>query len=241
VTAHDLRGQVAIVTGGGSGIGRAIAVSLATGGVRCALVGRRAEKLDSTLSTLATPGIAVVADITDHQTHARVLDETRNAFGPANILVHAAGRFENQPIEDTTDELWDGILAVNVTALMALTRTAWPTLVSTSGQIVLISSIATTQHFEGDAAYAASKAGVDALGQVLALEGNKHGIRVITINPAQTDTDLWDGKAPPEVRARMMTSSAVGELTAALVAIDRGVDFSPVRIRPTQDPWKAGD
>jgi NAD(P)-dependent dehydrogenase (short-subunit alcohol dehydrogenase family) len=241
VTANDLQGQVAIITGGGSGIGRAIAISLAAGGVRCALIGRRSEKLDSSLGALATPGIAIVADITDHRTHARILDEAQNALGPVNILVHAAGMFENQPIEDTTDELWDDILAVNLTAVMALTRTAWPTLGSTSGQIVLISSIATTQHYEGDAAYASSKAGVDALGQVLALEGNKHGIRVIPINPAQTDTDLWDGKAPPEVRARMMTASAVGELTAALVAIDRGVDFSPIRIRPTQDPWGAGD
>ena len=241
MTAHDLQGQVAIVTGGGSGIGRAIAASLAADGVRCALVGRRAEKLDSALGRLATPGIAIVADITDHRTHAQILDETQNTLGPVNILVHSAGIFENQPIEDTTDEVWDGILAVNLTAVMTLTRTAWPTLVSTSGQIVLISSIATTQHFEGDAAYAASKAGVDALGQVLALEGNKHGIRVITINPAQTDTDLWDDKAPPEVRARMMKSTAVGELAAALVAIDRDVDLSPIRIRPTQDPWKTGD
>ncbi|RLE25734.1 MAG: hypothetical protein DRJ50_02395 [Actinobacteria bacterium] len=241
MTTQDLSGQVAIITGGGSGIGHAIAVSLASRSVRCALVGRSATKLESALSTLATPGIAIVADITDHQTHTRILNETRHVLGPVNTLVHAAGVFENQPIEDTTDELWDGILAVNLTAVMALTRTAWPTLHSTSGQIVLISSIATTVHFAGDAAYAASKAGVDALGQVLALEGNEHGIRVITINPAQTDTDLWDGKASPAVRSRMMTAAAIGDLTAALVATDRGIEFSPIKVRPTQDPWKTGD
>lgn len=241
MTAHNLQGHVAIITGGGSGIGRAIAASLAAGGVRCALVGRRAERLDSALSVLATPGIALVADITDHRTHTRILGETEHAFGPATILVHAAGIFENQPIEETTDELWDDILAINLTAVMSLTRTAWPTLKSTSGQIVLISSIATTMQFEGDAAYAASKAGVDALGQVLALEGNKYGIRVITLNPAQTDTDLWDGKASAEVRSRMMTAGAIGDLTGALVATDRGIEFSPIRIRPTQDPWKTED
>ncbi|MYJ42540.1 MAG: SDR family NAD(P)-dependent oxidoreductase, partial [Acidimicrobiaceae bacterium] len=87
------------------------------------------------------------------------------------------------------------------------------------------------------AAYAASKGGLNALGEVLRLEGRGCGIRVITLCPAQIDTELWDGKAPDSVRARMMTAAGVGELVASLVHTDRRIDIGPIVIRPVRDPW----
>ena len=103
---------------------------------------------------------------------------------------------------------------------------------------MLISSIAAVQAFEGNAAYAASKGGLNALGEVLRLEGRDRGIRVITVCPAQIDTELWEGKAPDQVRARMMPAAGVGELVADLIGTDRRIDIGPVVIRPVHDPWQ---
>ena len=121
---------------------------------------------------------------------------------------------------------------------MAFTSAAWEPLTASGGQIVLVSSIAAVQAFEGNAAYAASKGGLNALGEVLRLEGRDRGIRVITLCPAQIDTELWDGKAPDRVRERMMPAEGVGELVADLVDTDRRIDIEPVVIRPVHDPWQ---
>ncbi|MFQ5558210.1 MAG: SDR family oxidoreductase [Acidimicrobiales bacterium] len=236
-----LGGQVAVVTGGGSGIGRAIAVSLARRGVRCVLAGRRASMLSETLAMLDVPGTSVVADVTDAGDRRSIVDHVLHSLGRIDLLVHAAGVFEKRPVDQTDDEFWNRITDVNVAAVMALSRSAWPALSATSGQIVLISSIAATEAFEGDAAYAASKGALEALGRVLALEGRPHGIRVITVAPGQTDTAIWGDEAPPEVRARMMPASGVGELIASLVAADRRIAMSPLAIRPTNDPWSVED
>ena len=120
---------------------------------------------------------------------------------------------------------------------MALTRASWEALSDSGGQIVLISSIAAVQAFEGNAAYAASKGGLNALGEVLRLEGRAFGIRVITVCPAQIDTELWEDKAPDHVRERMMPADGVGELVADLVGTDRRIDIAPVVVRPVRDPW----
>ena len=182
--------------------------------------------------------MALAADLTEPGAPDRVAERALEAFGRIDVLVHAAGVFEKQPAGAVDDEHWRRVLDVNLTAAMALTRACWEPLASSGGQVVLISSIAAVQPFEGNAAYAASKAGMNAYGEVLRLEGRDSGIRVITLCPAQTDTELWDGKAPEAVRARMMPAAAVGGLVASLVALDRRIDIAPVAIRPVRDPWQ---
>lgn len=237
VAPTALDGQVAVVTGGGSGIGRATAAALATRGVRCVLVGRRENVLATAVGELPTGAGHVAADLTEPGAPERVVDEVLADHGRIDLLVHAAGRFDSRPVEDTDDEFWRDVLELNLGATMALTRAAWSALGDSGGQIVLVSSVAAIEGFPGDAAYAASKGGVNALGGVLALEGRPHGIRIVTVCPGQVDTELWDGTAPDQVRARMMTAAGVGELVASLVATDRSINIAPVFIRPTDDPW----
>lgn len=232
-------GRVALVTGGGSGIGLACAAALARRGMCNVLVGRRQDRLEAAAAGLAVPGVALAADLTEPGASDRVAEQALEACGRIDVLVHSAGIFETQPVPDITPESWRRVLDLNLGAVAALTAACWGALAATGGQVVLISSIAAVQAFKGDAAYAASKAGMNAYGEVLRLEGQDRGIRVITLCPAQIDTDLWDGKAPDEVRARMMPVEAVGELAASLVTMDRRIDIAPVAIRPVSDPWQS--
>ena len=228
---------MAIITGGGSGIGRACAAALSARGLRCVLVGRRRDRLKAGAATLGAPATVVRADLTEPGAPERVVEETLAACGRIDVMVHSAGVFEKAPASKVTPDHWQRVLDVNLSAVMALTRAGWQALSDSRGQIVLISSVAAVQPFEGNAAYAASKGGLNALGEVLRLEGRDRGIRVITLSPAQIDTELWDGKAPAGVRARMMPAAGVGELVADLVGTDRRIDIGPIVIRPVHDPW----
>ena len=228
---------VAIVTGGGTGIGLACAAALSVRGTRCVLVGRREDRLRAAAASLDSPAAIVAADLTASGEPERVVTEVLAAHGRIDVMVHSAGVFEKAPASEATPDHWQRVLDINLSAVMALTRAGWKALSDSGGQIVLISSIAAVQPFEGNAAYAASKGGLNTLGEVLRLEGRDRGIRVVTLSPAQIDTELWDGKAPDAVRSRMMPAAGVGELVADLIGTDRRIDIGPIIIRPVRDPW----
>lgn len=179
----------------------------------------------------------MAADLAESGEPERVVQGALASYGRIDVMVHSAGVFEKAPASEVTPDHWQRVLDVNLSAVMALTRAGWEALSDSGGQVVLISSVAAVQAFEGNAAYAASKGGLNALGEVLRLEGRDRGIRVITLCPAQIDTELWDGKAPDAVRSRMMPAAGVGELVADLVGADRRIDIGPVVIRPVHDPW----
>lgn len=233
----DQSTRVAIVTGGGSGIGLACAVAMSERGTRCVLVGRREMRLRAAAESLASPAVPLAADLTEPGEAERVVQGTLAAHGRIDVMVHSAGVFDKALASEVTPDHWQRVLATNLSAVMALTRAGWEALSDSGGQVVLISSIAAVQPFEGNAAYAASKGGLNALGEVLRLEGRDCGIRVITLCPAQIDTELWDDKAPQNVRARMMPAAGVGELVADLLDTDRRIDIGPLVIRPVHDPW----
>lgn len=237
MSESDLTGKVALVTGGGSGVGAAVAAALAEQGVHVMATGRREDRLSAVARSLATPGGYIAADITGAETPDRALGATIDKFGRLDIVVNAAGVFDKAPIEDTDAAFWHRIVEVNLSAVVALTRAAWPHLRQTAGQVVLISSAAALRGFPENSAYAASKGGINALGEVLRVEGQLHGIRVLTVCPAQIDTELWDDKAPDRVRAEMMRPDGVGRLIATLVASDRSIDYAPISIQPPTDPW----
>ena len=226
------------MTGGGSGIGLACASALSARGTLCVLVGRREDRLRAAAESLGSPAAALAADLTVPGEPERVVAETVAAHGRLDVIVHSAGTFEKAAAAEVTADHWQNVMDINLGAVMALTRAGWEPLAAAGGQIVLISSIAAVQAFEGNAAYAASKGGLNALGEVLRLEGRDRGIRVITLCPAQIDTELWDEKAPDRVRERMMPAAGVGELVADLVDTDRRIDIAPVVIRPVHDPWQ---
>jgi NAD(P)-dependent dehydrogenase (short-subunit alcohol dehydrogenase family) len=235
-------GQTAIVTGAGSGLGAAIARVLAAAGAHCLLAGRRPSMLADVADQIAAAaGQATVAatDVTQPEQVERLAVEALAVSGRIDILVNAAGIFRLAPFEATSIELFDATLAVNLRGAFLCCRAVWPHMRRAGGgQIVNLSSMAAVRAFEGNAAYAPSKAGLNGLSAVMALEGRPYNIRVLTVCPAATDTPVWDGQAPEAVRAQMMLPEAVAEQVAWLLAAPRSLAFEPIVIGNFQDPWR---
>ena len=232
-------GQVVLVTGGSSGIGAATAMALAARGARVVVAGRSLERLEAVAAQAGPLTTPLACDLARWDAPGELIAEVVDRFDRLDVVVNAAGVFEKRSIADTDPDFWRSVVEVNLKATVQLTRAAWPHLQASAGQVVLISSIAAVRGFPENAAYAASKGGLNAFGEVLRVEGRPSGIRVLTICPAQTDTEIWEGKAPDAVRAAMMRAPGVGELIADLVGTDRSIDFAPLFIEPPVDPWSA--
>jgi NAD(P)-dependent dehydrogenase (short-subunit alcohol dehydrogenase family) len=171
-----LAGKRALVTGGTRGIGQATATALRRAGCDVTVVARR------------TPADGIVADVTKTEDIERLAQNQ-----DPDILVHAAGAFELAPIAQTSVESFDRILAANLRGAFLLIRTFLPRMLARgSGHIVSIGSIAGRQAFAGNGAYSASKYGLRGLHAVLDVELKGTGVRSTLIEPAATDTALWD-------------------------------------------------
>lgn len=189
-TSNRLAGKVAIVTGGGTGIGRATAEAFVGEGAKVLIVGRRegpikelAAKFDSAMTYLQ-------ADVTQPGIAKAIIDHAVEVFGRLDILVNNAGVAVVKPLSLVSDEEIDLMLTTNVRALLAMSREAIPALEESSGSIINLSSVAAQTAVPGMSAYAATKSGVDRLSKILAAELGPSGIRVNTVAPGLTQTDM---------------------------------------------------
>jgi len=197
-----LQGKVALVTGGGSGIGRGIAVAFAEAGARVVICGRREEPLRATADALGGPACAraLVADVTRPDDRRRVLRETVDAFDALDILVNNAGAVRTVgPLADLDEADWEALVAVNATAPLFLATAALPWLRPRRGVILNVSTGASLKPVPGYAAYGASKAALNHLTRTLALEAAPD-VRVNLICPGGVDTPIFGTfLSPPEV------------------------------------------
>jgi NAD(P)-dependent dehydrogenase (short-subunit alcohol dehydrogenase family) len=188
----SLVGKSVIVTGATSGIGRAAARAFVREGAGVLLTGRDEAAL-SELRAASEAGARVVfcaADLTGADAPARVVERAVEAFGGVDVLVNAAGIIASAPLDGTTDELWDQMMAINLRAPFRLMRAAAPHLAARRGAIVNVSSVNGLRSFPGVLAYCVSKAGLDHLTRCAALEMAPLGVRVNAVNPGVTVTNL---------------------------------------------------
>jgi NAD(P)-dependent dehydrogenase (short-subunit alcohol dehydrogenase family) len=191
---QDHAGSAALVTGGSSGIGRAVAELLAAGGASVAVCSVDADEAGVVAGAIAGRGlvaVSVAADVRDSRSVAKAVERTVAAFGSLDILVTCAGIQSYGTAADTDDETWDDVFAVNVKGVFVAARAALPYLRrSARGAIVIVSSVQALATQAGVAAYAASKGALNAMTRSLAIDEAAHGVRVNAVCPGSVDTPM---------------------------------------------------
>lgn len=213
-STFDFTGSVVLVTGGGTGIGRAITEAFLRAGASVAITGRRREKLDEALAghpddrTRALP-----ADLTDPAQVRAVVADVVEHFGRLDVLVSNAGAYAGGDITEVDDDDWTAMRALNVDGFFHLAKAALPHLESSGGNLVAVSSVSGERGDWGQAAYNATKASVSTFVRSLALDWGTRGVRINAVAPALTVTDLTRAIATDDdVRPKFENRTAVGRV-----------------------------
>lgn len=233
-----------LLTGAGSGIGRALAQRLAERGHALLLAGRTLSKLDETadLCRARAPGARLVVatcDLADSAQAAGLVERARAELGGLAALVNCAGLARVVPLQETDEATLLESLRTNTLGPAALIRAAWPHFVAQRGGcIVNVSSVAAFDPFSGFFAYAASKAALDSMTRSCHVEGKAHGIRAFSVNPGAVETPMLRASFSPSMvpESAALDPSVVAEIIAECIEgardCERGRSIAVVRGKP---------
>jgi NAD(P)-dependent dehydrogenase (short-subunit alcohol dehydrogenase family) len=192
----ELEGKIALVTGAGSGIGKAAALRFAKAGAKVAVLSDNLQEIEATAKQIGFSGLPLVADVSDATQVESAVKQLVDHFGGLDVVYANAGiNGMSAPIDDLTPEEWDRTLNINLRGTFLTIRYAVPHLKKAGGgSIIVTSSINGTRYFanSGATAYAVSKAGQLAMVQMLAVELGPSNIRINAICPGAIDTDIKD-------------------------------------------------
>jgi meso-butanediol dehydrogenase / (S,S)-butanediol dehydrogenase / diacetyl reductase len=191
VAVSRLKNKIALITGAGTGIGRAIALAFAREGAQLALVGRRQERLESVAKEAGCSALVLAADVSKHGDIDRILADITSRLGGLNVLVNNAGILHVGTAEQITEEQWDETFSINVRGLWMLSRSVLPHLrKSGGGSIINVASVLGINGARNRAAYASSKGATILLTKCMAIDHGHEKIRVNAICPSFVETDL---------------------------------------------------
>ena len=241
----DLNGKVVLVTGGGTGVGRAIVHALADEGCRVVAIGRRREKLEETVAAYAGTGsIAVRAlDVSARKDVDELVSGVQSEFGPIDILVNNAGvNVRDRSLEKLSPDDWDYLIRVNLTGAFLMTRAVLPSMRQRrDGLIVNISSIAGKRASTlGGPAYSASKFGMTALAGVVGLEEADKGIRSSVVFPGEVNTPILDDrpvKVSDERKTTMLQPEDVAAAVLLIAKLPARANIPELIIKPTNQEY----
>ncbi|XP_067668789.1 uncharacterized oxidoreductase MexAM1_META1p0182-like [Haliotis asinina] len=217
-----LSGKVAIITGSSTGIGAGIAAVFAKEGAKLSLTGRNEKNLEEVVKNCKKAGcqdvLTNVGDITQDAFRRTLVETTKEKFGKIDILVNNAGIGGSKPLTSATKGEYDSTMAVNVEAPLFLTQLAAQHLIETKGNVVNISTCATTTIIPGLGVYVMSKAALDTFTRYLAQELASHGVRVNAVNPGYVPTqnmsELMTKEEIDEFHRRVVNATPIGRASS---------------------------
>jgi NADP-dependent 3-hydroxy acid dehydrogenase YdfG len=235
-SSMELNDKVAVITGASTGIGAAIAQTLAARGVRVVLAARHRDRLERVAASLpeGSQSLVLPTDVSNEGEVRGMVDRTLEQFGGIDILVNNAGFGLFKPIADLTVEEFDSVIAVNLRGSFLCTKYVIPQMYRQgSGTIVTISSIAGKNGFSGGGAYCASKFGLMGLMESVFHEARTHNVRVVTITPGSVDTGFFDqANMTPPNRDRILQTDDVAQRVLLAVTLPARAVVRELDIRP---------
>ena len=198
--SQDLRGKVALVTGAGSGIGRAMARAVAAEGMRVALVGRSADRLTAVADEIEGETLVAPADLTRPDDLNRAVAETIARFGGIDVLLPNAGIYIPGDVAEGNPDAWDELIAINVSSVFRLVRCVLPGMIQRKqGHIIVTSSISGHQAIHLEPIYSASKHAIQSFVHGLRRQVARYNIRVGEVSPGVVLNELWGYRDPAAI------------------------------------------
>jgi NAD(P)-dependent dehydrogenase (short-subunit alcohol dehydrogenase family) len=237
----SLSAKIAIVTGGGTGIGRGVALALAHEGAQVVICGRRKEPLDEVVQTIWRAGgnaAAVQADVSREQDVELVLQTALETFDGVDILINNAGIGGGAPIHEHNIADWDRIMAINLRGPFLMARAVLPTMrARRSGHIINISSESGLEYYPGDGAYGISKHALNALSEYIQRENQDLNIRVDSICPGMVVTEMSEN-SPGLDHSKCLYPEDIADLVLWLISRRTNIKIgTPVLIQTMENPW----
>jgi NAD(P)-dependent dehydrogenase (short-subunit alcohol dehydrogenase family) len=237
--AQTLQGQVAVVTGGGRGIGAGISRKLAALGATVVLCGRTRAPLDTTAAAIRQAGgrcDAIECDLTRLESVEALAKHVDSGFGRLDILVNNAGVGGGRvPLHELSPQVWEDVMNTNLRGVFYAIRSLAPLMLRSGGHIINISSLAGKNPLPRGAAYSASKWGLNGLSYGVAEELREQNIRVSVICPGSVDTSFSPRRGGKDTR-KMLKPDDVAQAVAMLVTQEPQSFISEILLRPTQKP-----
>ncbi len=233
----SIQHQIAVVTGAGRGIGRAIAIELGKLGARVVLVARSRTDLEETGRIIGPSASVMPGDVRKKEELQSVFEQTATTFGPVDILVNAAGLGIFGPVVDYKDEDFATVIETNLRGIFYTCRFVLPSMIERQrGHIINIASIAGKVGSATRAVYCASKFGVIGFTESLAEEVRQHGIRASIICPGSTDSGFSPSNHAGKARDKMLRPQDIAHAVRAIVTQEPNSFISEVILRPTRKP-----
>ncbi len=238
----NLTGKTALVTGGGTGIGKGIALALGKLGVKVVVCGRRLDPLLKVVEGIKAgggEGLAVQGDVADEKDVGKVIEAAQRVFGVVDILVNNAGIYREGLIAEHDIEAWDEVIATNLRGPFLCSRAVLPDMQKQGyGHIINISSESGIEHLPAEGTYGVSKHALNALNKFTENENQEFNIRVDSICPGMVLTEMSEND-PGLIHENCLYPEDIADLAVFLLTRRQNIKISmPVMIQTMLDPWE---